>query len=174
MDQYSLFADADAKRAGALLVRDAAGDVRPASRKEILSVARELVTINGLRGRDLGHPAKVKDFLRLRLASLEHEVCGLILLDNRNCLITYLEPFRGTLTQAAVYPREVVKLVLQHNAASVMMVHNHPSGVTEPSMGDMQLTRTLKQGLALIDVHLLDHFIVAGAEVVSMAELGQV
>jgi DNA repair protein RadC len=97
MDQYSLFTDVDPTHMGALLLRDSAGEIRPASRKEILRVARELVTINELCGKDLSSPTKTKDFLRLRLASLEHEVCGMLLLDSRNRLITYLEPFSGTL-----------------------------------------------------------------------------
>jgi DNA repair protein RadC len=174
MDQYSLFTDVDPTRMGALLLRDSAGEIRPATRKEILRVARELVTINELCGKDLSSPTKTKDFLRLRLASLEHEVCGLLLLDSRNRLITYLEPFRGTLTQASIYPREIVKLVIQHNAASVMLVHNHPARSPEPSMADRQVTRIIKQALALIDVQLLDHFIVAGSKIVSMSELGQI
>lgn len=174
MDQYSLFTDVDSTHTGALLVRDSAGEVRPASRKEILRVARELVTIKELYGEDLSNPTKTKDFLRLRLTALEHEVCGLLLLDSRNRLITYLEPFRGTLTQASIYPREIVKLVIQYNAGAVMLVHNHPSGNPEPSMANRQVTQTIKQALALIDVTLLGHFVVAGSKIVSMSELGQI
>jgi len=94
------------------------------------------------------------------------------MLDNRLRLIAYLEPFRGTLTEAAVYPREIVKLALRHNAAALMMVHNHPSGLAHASQADIHLTKTTRQALALVDVRLLDHFIVAGAMVVSMAQDG--
>lgn len=174
MDQYSLFTDVDPTRADALLVRDAAGEVRPASRKEILQVARELVTIKEQCGEDLSNSTKTKDFLRLRFTALEHEVCGLLLLDSSNRLITYLEPFRGTLTQASIYPREIIKLVIQYNAGAMMLVHNHPSANPEPRMADRQVTQTVKQALALIDVRLLDHFIVAGSKIVSMSELGQI
>ncbi|VGO08733.1 DNA repair protein RadC [plant metagenome] len=172
MSQYSLFVDGNTNPNNALLVREAGGAVRLAQRAEILAVARDLVMIDELRDEDLSSPDKAMAFLRLRLAGLEHEVCGLMLLDNGFRLITYLEPFRGTLTQAAVYPREILKLALQHNSAALMMVHNHPSGQAEASQADVQLTKAVQQALTLIDVRLLDHFIVAGAEVVSMAQRG--
>ncbi|MDH1180092.1 DNA repair protein RadC [Achromobacter mucicolens] len=174
MQQYPLSLDDDTNLNGALLVREPDGAMRPARRAEILSVARELVTVDELRGEDLSHPEQAKAFLRLRFAGLEHEVCGLLLLDGQLRLIAYLEPFRGTLNQATVYPREVVKLVLQHNAAALMMVHNHPSGTAEASQADRHLTQAIKQALALIDVRLLDHFIVAGRQVLSMSQQGLV
>lgn len=172
MQQYSLFLDSDINLSSTLLVREPDGAMRPAQRAEILAVARELVMVDELRNEDLGKPEKVKAFLRLRLAGLGHEVCGLLMLDNRLRLIAYLEPFRGTLTQAAVYPREVVKLALQHNAAALMLVHNHPSGLAQASQADIDLTKTTRQALALVDVQLLDHFIVAGSQVISMAQDG--
>jgi len=172
MRQYSLFIDGNMNRSGALLVREADGATRPAKRAEILAVARELVTTGELRRKDLSDPDKAMAFLKLRMAGLEHEVCGLILLDTQFHFITYLEPFRGTLSQAAVYPREILKLALQHNAAALMLAHNHPSGLAEASQADIQLTKAVKQGLAFIDVRLLDHFIVGGNEVVSMAQRG--
>lgn len=172
MSQYSLFLDGETQHADALLLREPDGAVRPARRAEILRVARALVAVDELRGEELSNPSKVKEFLRLRLAGLEHEVCGLLLLDARLRLIVYLEPFRGTLNQASVYPREVLKLVLQHNAAAIILAHNHPSGQAQPSTSDERITETVKQALALIDVRVLDHLIVAGAQVVSMAERG--
>lgn len=172
MSQYSLFVDGNTNPNNTLLVREAGCAVRLAQRAEILAVARDLVMIDELRGENLSSPDKAMAFLRLRLAGLEHEVCGLMLLDNRFHLITYLEPFRGTLTQAAVYPREILKLALQHNAAALIMAHNHPSGQAEASQADRHLTKAVQQALALIDVRLLDHLIVAGAEVVSMAQRG--
>ncbi|WP_026638911.1 JAB domain-containing protein [Bordetella petrii] len=172
MRQYSLFIDNDPNLSGALMVRESGGAVRLAQRTEILAVARELVSVDELRNNDLSEPAKVKSFLRLRLAGLEHEVCGLILLDNRMHLITYLEPFRGTLNEARAYPREVLKLVLRYNAAAVMLVHNHPSGVAEASTADIRFTQLIRNALALIDVRLVDHLIVAGAKVISMVDAG--
>lgn len=121
----------------------------------------------------LSSPSAVKDMLRLRLAGLPHEVFVVLLLDAHNRLIDCVELFRGTLTQTSVYPREVVKLALDRGAAAVMFAHNHPSGVPEASTADEALTRDLKSALALVDVRVLDHFIVAGtAEPLSFAERG--
>ena len=172
MRQYSLFIDGNAKSGNTLLVREADGAMRRAQRAEILAVARELVASGELRRKDLSDPDKAMAFLKLRMAGLEHEVCGLLLLNSQFRLITYLEPFRGTLSQAAVYPREILKLALRHNAAALMLAHNHPSGQAEASQADIQLTKAVKQALAFIDVRLLDHFIVAGNKVVSMAQRG--
>ena len=121
----------------------------------------------------LDSPRAVRDWLRLKLASLPHEVFMVLLLDAQNRVIASEELFRGTLAQTSVYPREVVKLALLRNAAAVILAHNHPSGVGEPSHADQLLTRSLTQALALIDVRVLDHFIVAGtASPVSFAERG--
>ena len=121
----------------------------------------------------LSTPDAVRDFLRLQLAGLAHEVFLVLWLDAQNRLIAAEELFRGTLTQTSVYPREVVKAALTQNAAAVVFAHNHPSGVAEPSSADTHLTRELKQALALVDVKVLDHFIVAGsAQPLSFAERG--
>lgn len=121
----------------------------------------------------LGSPQAVRDWLRLKLASLPHEVFVVLLLDSQNRLLHFEEMFRGTLTQTSVYPREVVKLALKWNAAAVLLAHNHPSGVAEPSHADEELTTALKQALALIDVRVLDHFVIAGsAKPLSFAERG--
>lgn len=118
-------------------------------------------------------PGAVRDYLRLQLAGLPHEVFFALWLDAQNRLIAGEELFRGTLTQTSVYPREVVKKALWHNAAAVVLAHNHPSGVAEPSSADQFLTRELKQALALVDVRVLDHFIVAGqSHPLSFAERG--
>ena len=120
-------------------------------------------------------PGPVRDWLRLNLAHLPHEVFVALWLDNQNRLIASEELFRGTLTQTSVYPREIVKAALAHNAAGVIFAHNHPSGAREPSQADTLLTRQLKEALALVDVRLLDHFIVAGnGHPLSMAEMGRV
>lgn len=121
----------------------------------------------------LGAPDAVRDWLRLKLASLQHEVFLALWLDAQNRLIADEELFRGTLSQASVYPREVVKSALARNAAAVILAHNHPSGVAEPSSADERLTRELKQALALVDVRVVDHFIVAGqTRPLSFAERG--
>ncbi|NMG15173.1 RadC family protein [Aromatoleum bremense] len=118
-------------------------------------------------------PLAVRNWLRLRIGSLPHEVFHVLLLDARNRLIEAVELFRGTLTQTSVYPREVVKLALGRNAAAVILAHNHPSGATEPSPADELLTRSLKQALELVDIRVLDHFIVtAHAQPLSFAERG--
>jgi DNA repair protein RadC len=120
----------------------------------------------------LGSPEAVRDYLRLSLADKEHEVFVVVLLDAQNRVLACDEMFRGTLTQASIYPREIVKTALAANAAAVIFAHNHPSGVSEPSQADESLTRQLKAALALVDVKVLDHFVIAGDEFVSFAERG--
>ena len=120
----------------------------------------------------LSSPSAVRDYLRLILAPLEHEVFFALFLDSQNRAIECEEMFRGTLTQTSVYPREVVKRALALNAGAVIFAHNHPSGIAEPSHADEVLTQALKQALALVDCRVLDHFIVAGSGVLSFAERG--
>ena len=120
----------------------------------------------------LASPEAARDFVRLRLADRPHEVFAVLFLDVQNRVIAYQEMFRGTLTQTSVYPREVVKAAMRHNAAAIAMAHNHPSGHVEPSAADRQLTQTLRSALALVDVRCIDHFIVAGDHLLSFAEQG--
>lgn len=117
-------------------------------------------------------PKTSRDFLTLKLAGLEHELFSALWLTAQNGLITYEELFRGSLTQTSVYPREVVKAGLKHNAGAVIFAHNHPSGNPEPSRADELLTKDLKTALALVDIKVLDHIIVGGAETISFAEKG--
>lgn len=138
----------------------------------LIEQARKLLSATVRRGRTLTSPDEVRDFLLFTLALREQEVFGVLLLDNRNRVLLWRELFYGTLNQTAVYPREVVKLALQHNATAVILVHNHPSGHPEASDADIALTRRLQQAMALIDVRIPDHFIVAGDHTVSMAERG--
>ena len=119
----------------------------------------------------LTSPEASKDYVKLQLARYEHEVFACLWLDNRNRVINFNKMFRGTIDGASVYPREVVKNALAHNAAAVIFAHNHPSGVAEPSHADEQITKRLKDALALIDVRVLDHLVV-GEEVISFAERG--
>ncbi len=128
-----------------------------------------------MRGGDvLNSPGAVRDYLRLLLGGRTQEVFMVIFLDAQHRALASEEMFHGTLTQTSVYPREVVKRALHHNAAAVIFAHNHPSGVAEPSQSDRLLTDTLKQALALVDVRVLDHFIVAGTACLSFAERGMV
>lgn len=117
-------------------------------------------------------PEAARDLCRLKLGGLPHEVFAVLWLDAQNRLIAYEELFRGTLTQTSVYPREIVKGALARNAAAVILAHNHPSGMPEPSRSDEQLTRVLKDALALVDVRVLDHLVVAATDVTSFAERG--
>ena len=139
-------------------------------------VARELVRrwLNEELKREcvLNAPEAVRDCLRIHFAGREHECFVAMFLDSQHRLIATHELFRGTLTQTSVYPREVVKAALRENAAAVIFSHNHPSGVAEPSQSDQHLTTALKNALALVDVRVLDHFIVAGTSVLSFAERG--
>jgi DNA repair protein RadC len=123
-------------------------------------------------GDTLNSPRVVRDYLQLLLAGRSQEVFLVLFLDTQHRVIASEELFHGTLSQTSVYPREVVKRALAHNAAAVILAHNHPSGVTEPSGADQLLTRALKQALALVDVSVLDHFVVAGGQTLSFAERG--
>jgi DNA repair protein RadC len=123
-------------------------------------------------GTVLTSPEATRDYLRLQLAGLEHEVFACLLLDNRHRVIAYRELFRGTIDGASVYPREVVKEVLAHNAAAVIFAHNHPSGDPEPSTADHRITTRLKDALVLIDVRVLDHIILGSEGSLSFAERG--
>ena len=148
------------------------GDAKYSQLQAVLELARRALAETLRSGDALGSPAAVRDFLRLTLAGREHEVFLAVMLDAQNRVLACEELFRGTLTQTSVYPREVVKRALERNAAAVIFAHNHPSGVAEPSHADQVLTQSLKQALALVDIKVLDHFIVAGSSALSFAERG--
>ena len=148
------------------------GDAKFSQLQAVLEMARRTLAETLRAGDALGSPAAVRDYLRLTLAQREHEVFLAVLLDAQNRVLSCEELFRGTLTQTSVYPREVVKHALARNAAAVIFAHNHPSGVAEPSHADQVLTQSLKQSLALVDIKVLDHFIVAGSSALSFAERG--
>jgi DNA repair protein RadC len=155
-----------------LLVRNERGETRPATGDEILRVARDVMTRRVRRGTSMSSPQAVRDYLSTKLGTLEHETFCVMLLDSRHRLIEFVELFRGTVDGASVYPREVVKLALAKNAAAVLACHPHPSGISEASHADELITRRLRDALSLVDIRLLDHLIVAGGEVSSMAEKG--
>jgi len=148
------------------------GDAKYAQLQSVLEMSRRALA-ETMQERDaLSSPSAVRDYLRLRLSALPHEVFMAVFLDAQNRVLQAEELFRGTLTQTSVYPREVVKRALAHNAAGVILAHNHPSGAAEPSQSDRWLTDQLKAALALVDVRVLDHFVVAGNGSLSFAERG--
>ena len=138
----------------------------------ILAAASELLEQRARYGSALTSPQSVRDYLRIQLSGREHEIFVCVFLDAQHRVLKCEEMFRGTLTQTSVYPREVVKAALRENCAAVIFAHNHPSGVAEPSQADEMLTRQLKEALAMVDVKVLDHFIVAGSRSLSFAERG--
>ena len=139
----------------------------------VLEMARRALKEQMASGDALNSPQAVRAFLQLLLRSRQQEVFVVIFLDAQHRVLASEEMFHGTLTQTSVYPREVVKRALLHNAAAVILAHNHPSGVSEPSQSDQLLTDALKQSLSLVDVRVLDHFIVAASECLSFAETGR-
>lgn len=165
-----------------VLVNELLGASRTSAEPEsqlthVLGVARELL-LRGLH-RDMqsasiiSSPAALRDWLRLYCADLQHEVFFVVFLDAHHRVLDVEPMFRGTVTQTSVYPREVVKAALARNAAAVALAHNHPSGQAEPSRADEMLTATLKSALALVDVRIIDHFVVSGDQLVSFAESGR-
>ncbi len=149
----------------------------PAKRAELLAVlelARRALAQQLRQRAVFTSPGAVKDYLQLHLAARAHEVFAVLFLDVQNRLLAMEEMFRGTLTQTSVYPREVVLRALHHQCAAVVLAHNHPSGSVQPSRADEALTQTLKSALALVDVRVLDHVIVATGQSLSMAERGLV
>jgi DNA repair protein RadC len=148
------------------------GPAKAAQLQAALELARRALG-EQMRARDaLSSPQSVRDYLRLTLSGRDYEVFMAVLLDAQNRVIAAEELFRGTLTQTSVYPREIVKFALSHGAAAIIFAHNHPSGLAEPSQADELLTRTLRQALALVDVRVLDHFIVGEGAAMSFAERG--
>jgi len=142
------------------------------SREEIVAFALKLVGRKFRRGVNLTSSDVVKNYLKLKLATYEHEVFCAVFLDAQHKLVRYEEMFQGTIDGCAVYPREVVKRALSHNAAAVIFAHNHPSGYPEPSQADKAITNRLQAALASVDIRVLDHCVIGGDEVVSFAERG--
>src|SRR5512139_2444063 len=148
------------------------GQAKYVQLQAVLEMSRRALGEEMRSGDALSSPRAVRDYLQLMLRSREQEVFMVIFLDSQHRVLAAEELFHGTLTQTSVYPREVVKRALHHNAAATILAHNHPSGVAEPSQSDQFLTDALKQALSLVDVRVLDHFIVAGAGSLSFAERG--
>lgn len=138
----------------------------------VIAAAMEILRGRMSDRRRLASPQEVREYLALNLQQLQYEVFWVVYLDAQNRVLAAEEAFRGTLTQTSVFPREVVKRALHHNAAAVIFSHNHPSGIAEPSRADEALTQTLKHTLALVDVKVLDHFIIGEGVSMSFAERG--
>ncbi len=147
------------------------GSAKYAQLQAVLEMAKRHLFEQLSRGETLCSPAQTRQYLMAQLGHYPHEVFACLFLDNRNRVIAFEKMFHGTIDGASVYPREVVRLALKKNAAAIIFAHNHPSGVAEPSHADEQITQRLKEALALVDVRVLDHFVV-GDEVVSFAERG--
>ena len=148
------------------------GPAKTAQLAAVMEVARRCLKEDLRSASALTSPGAVRDYLRLAIASREHEVFVCLWLDAQHRVISCDELFRGTLTQTSVYPREIVKAGLKANAAAVIFAHNHPSGVAQPSQADELLTRNLKEALAQVEIKVLDHFVVAGSQTLSFAERG--
>lgn len=152
-------------------------DMKPANMNEtekdtVFMLAMNMLAARHQRGRPIRSPSDTQAYLRLKLADVKTERFGCLFLDNRHRILGMRELFQGTVDGTSVYPRVVVQEALQANAAAVILYHNHPSGVAEPSQADEMITRRLKAALELIDVRLLDHFVVATGDSVSLAARG--
>lgn len=148
------------------------GAAKYAQLQAVLEMARRHLSASMQAGDLLSSPQLVRDYLRAQLRHRQRELFAVLWLDNQNRLIAYEELFQGTIDGASVYPREVVKQALARNAAAVILAHNHPSGVAEPSQADQRLTRRLQAALELVDIRVLDHLVVGEGEIVSFAERG--
>ena len=147
-------------------------DLNDVEKQSVVALAMKVLAIKHRAGRPLSNPEATRNYLRLRLADYRNEVFGSLFLDNRHRLIAVRELFQGTIDGASIHPRVVVQQALEANAAAMVFFHNHPSGVAEPSHADEAITRRLKEALALVDVRVLDHFVVTAGESVSFAERG--
>lgn len=155
----------------ALMVKDDSGRYRLTTGDEIIEAALAEINRRFARGVAIASPADTVEFLRLRLAHLEHEIFAVLWLDNKHRVLAFEELFRGTIDTTSVYPREIVKSALYHNAAACILCHNHPSGVADPSQSDLVLTAQVKEALRVIEVRTIDHVIV-GERPYSFAEHG--
>lgn len=156
----------------AFSARPGLGPAKYSQLQAVLEMGRRHLWERLQRGESLTSPAETRAYLSARLRHLPHEAFACLFLDNRHRVIVFEELFRGTIDAASVYPREVVRRAMSHNAAAVILAHNHPSGIAEPSAADEAITRRLCEALALVDVRVLDHFVVGDGPPVSFAERG--
>ena len=144
----------------------------PVSIEQLYQIVSDLLEEQFTRKDLLTNPDVTKRYLQVMLAQKEQEVFSCVFLDNQHRVISYDEMFYGTIDGASVHPREVAKRALKHNAAALILAHNHPSGVAEPSQADIQITSRLKEALSLVDVRVIDHIVIAGHQTISLAERG--
>ena len=154
-----------------MYIREKNGQYRRAKRDEVINAARAVLDKRVI-GKELTNPDMTKDYLKIQLGNEQREIFALLCLNNRHHVLAFDRLFTGTIDGASVYPREVVKRALELNAKAVIFAHNHPSGIPEPSPADEQITKRLKDALALIDVRVLDHIVIGGNDSVSFAERG--
>ena len=147
-------------------------ELNEVERQSVIELATAVLAEQHLPGEAFSSPKETRNYLRLYLADRQNEIFGCLFLDNRHRILAMYELFQGTIEGASVHPRVVVQQALKMNAAAVVFFHNHPSGVAEPSQADEAITRRLKEALALVDVRVLDHFVVSFTEAVSFAERG--
>lgn len=174
MDHFGGLRHLLAAEAKALLGFPGMGLAKSCELLAVQELSRRALAESLRQSQALSQPQRVKEFCAMRLAHLRVEHCIALFLDTQLQLIECTELARGTLSQASIYPREVVRAALGHHAAALILAHNHPSGLAEPSAADIAITQQLKQALALVDVRLLDHLVVGGTEVTSLAERGQI
>ncbi len=148
------------------------GDAKYAQLQAVLEMGRRHLRETLNRGDAITSPDVTREYLQARLGGYPYEVFACLFLDNRHRVIEFEELFRGTIDGASVHPREVVRRAIQHNAAALILAHNHPSGIAEPSQADHQITRRLRDALSLIDIRVLDHLIIGAGEITSLAERG--
>ena len=153
-----------------LWIEDAPGHYRPATADEVFKAHRRHLNQRFRRGRAIGSPADTRDFLIGQLALEPDEIFATLYLDNRHRILEFVRHFTGTIDGCSVHPRAIVKRALELNAAAVILSHQHPSGVAEPSSADERITQRIRDALALVDVRVLDHIIVAGTDTTSLAE----
>lgn len=148
------------------------GTMNQAEKNAVIALAMTMLSSRHRRGRSIRSPSDTQAYLRLKLADVKTERFGCLFLDNRHRILGMRELFQGTIDGTSVYPRVVVQEALEVNAAAIILYHNHPSGVAEPSHADEMITRRLKSALELVDIRLLDHFVVASSDCVSLAARG--
>jgi DNA repair protein RadC len=144
----------------------------PDEQTHVIELALQVLSRRYQPGERIDHPGRMRDYLRLRLSEREHEIFALALLDNRHRVLRFEELFRGTVDGCSVYPRVIVQMALKVNAAAVILAHNHPSSVPDPSQADLKITQRIREALALVDIRVLDHFILTRQSVLSFAESG--
>ncbi|PHR65027.1 MAG: hypothetical protein COA51_06525 [Idiomarina sp.] len=161
-----------AASAETLMEQPGLGPARVMQLQVVMEISRRYLAWQLRRDDGFTQPAMVRDYLTAQLRHQQREIFVVLLLDSQHRLLKYVELFQGTINAAPVYPREIIKLVMQHNATAVILAHNHPSGVAEPSQADQRVTERLKRALSMIDVALLDHFVIGAGTPVSFAERG--